>query len=822
MVSIINNSYYMTNKRLLLAGFALLMATVTQAIPAKPGVKRTVTLADGNTVELTLRGDEHFSYYTDAQDTPFLMKNGQLKKMTQQEVTRLWTARKQARMEKVSVSGSRRHAPMRKIGNAGTTTGKHRGLVILIQFPDCPFVTPNTQQTFNRFFNEIGYHDNGMAGSVKDFFLKQSYDQLEIDFDVVGPYTTQLNMDYYGAPTGDSNDSHPAKMVREAVDAASKDVDFSNYDWDDDGEVDQVFVIFAGYNQAQGGASNTIWPHEWILAGEGAAVRYNNKTINTYGCSSELKGNGGNEMDGIGTACHEFSHCLGLPDMYDTNGQKNFGMSYWDVMDAGSYNDDSRTPAGYTAYERWYSGWMEPTEIKEMTRVNDMKPLQEKAEAYILYNEKNRNEYYILENRQPVAFDKGLYGHGLLILHVDYNEGAWMSNNVNVDATCQRMTVIPADGRLAATLASLAGDPWPGTKGNTSLTNYTSPAATLYNENADGTKFMNKPIDNIKEDVENMTVSFVACRPELLAPDANGGSIAAVENAEVGSFTLSWPAVSGAVSYEVELTEIGKAATTPEEALQREFTFEKFYAAKVGFSDLGDKLPSYGLSGWTGSKIFATPNKMRIGTSTANGFVQTPYWSVPESQDITVVLGTGLVKADTPVTGTLQLSYGASGVAATTEDYKFEVNKDGMLILHFTVRSELFRMRITPDAQLYLNYMAIYDGEWSAEQLGYAESLASARRYAQKTTMYTASTNSITFSDMNTGSRYVYRVRSLGEENTVSQWSAEQTFTFSSTGIANIWQETISGSDVFDLQGRKVVAPRQKGIYIRNGKKVAY
>lgn len=817
MVSIINHSYYMTNKRLLLAGFALLMATVTQAIPAKPGVKRTVTLADGNTVELTLQGDEHFSYYTDAQDTPFLMKGGQLKKMTQQEVAQLWTARKQARMEKVSVSGSRRNAPMHKVGNAGTTTGKHRGLVILIQFPDCPFVTPNTQQTFNRFFNEIGYHDNGMAGSVKDFFLKQSYDQLEIDFDVVGPYTTQLNMDYYGAPTEDSNDSHPAKMVREAVDAASKDVDFSNYDWNDDGEVDQVFVIFAGYNQAQGGASNTIWPHEWKLAGEGAAVRYNNKTINTYGCSSELKGNRGNEMDGIGTACHEFSHCLGLPDMYDTNGQKNFGMSYWDVMDAGSYNDDSRTPAGYTAYERWFSGWMEPTEIKEMTRINDMKPLQEKAEAYILYNEKNRNEYYILENRQPVAFDKGLYGHGLLILHVDYNEGAWKSNNVNVDATCQRMTVIPADGRLAATLVSLAGDPWPGTKGNTSLTNYTSPAATLYNENADGTKFMNKPIDNITENVQAMTVSFVACRPELDAPQPTESR----EESD-GGFTVAWTAVSGAVGYEVELTSMARASDDPSEALQREFDFSKCYSKTTGFTDISSKLSNYGLSGWSGSSLYTTPNKLRLGTSTKTGMLKSPTWQVPSSSDITIVMGANIVKD--AVKGTLTVTYGNAGdkiADALKQVAEFQVTGDNRLVLNFKdVRKELFWIEIEPQTQMYLNYLAIYDGIWTAEQLGINNA---ARRAKADVAVYTSATNSYTFQNLSHSRRYAYRVRAIGEENTYSNWGGEATFEFSAAGINGV---TVSGTEMpvcyFDLQGRQVTSPQKHGIYIRNGRKVVY
>ena len=132
-------------------------------------------------------------------------------------------------------------------------------------------------------------------------------------------------------------------------------------------------------------------------------------------------------------------------------------------MDQGSYNDDSRTPAGYTSYERWFSGWLTPTEIKETKRVTDMKPIATNKEAYVLYNDKNKDEYYLLENRQPVGFDAKLPGHGLLILHVDYNGDAWRDNTVNADANHQRVTIIPADNELTSGRVGLAGDPWPGT-----------------------------------------------------------------------------------------------------------------------------------------------------------------------------------------------------------------------------------------------------------------------------------------------------------------------------------------------------------------------
>jgi len=261
--------------KLLLTFAAWMFASATVlAVPAKR-VTKTVRLDNGTTVELTLRGDEHFSFYTDEDGTPYrLSMNGKYERMTTMEVDSIWTKRKAERLGlSSSAQSTRRGMPIRRAGRpSSATTGKHRGLVILMQFQDVQFVTDNPKATFNRFFNEKGYSDNGNAGSVKDYFLRQSYEKLEIDFDVVGPFTTRNKMEDYGAPIYDddgkikTHDVNPVRMISEAVDAASAEVDFSNYDWDNDGEVDQIFVVYAGYNEAQGADANTIWPHEWSLA----------------------------------------------------------------------------------------------------------------------------------------------------------------------------------------------------------------------------------------------------------------------------------------------------------------------------------------------------------------------------------------------------------------------------------------------------------------------------------------------------------------------------------------------------------------------------
>ena len=817
-------------KKTLTLLMALMLGCISaNAVPAKPGVKRTVTLADGSKVELTLRGDEHYSFYTTEDGTPYQLKaDGQLLKLTREEVTERWTALRNERLAADTRRANARVKSPRRVGGANQTTGKHRGLVILIEFSDVKFASADPHTEFNRFFNEEGYHEYGNAGSVRDYFLKQSYGQLEIDFDVVGPYTTGGKLATYGAVDGDRHDVNPTAMVMEGIDQAAKEVDFSNYDWDNDGEVDQIFIICAGYSQAEGADGDYIWPHEWKLGAQGIVRNYNGKKLNTYGVSTELWGNGkttnlDKTIDGIGTACHEFSHCLGLPDFYDTGYSGGFGMHSWSVMDYGSYLDGGHTPAGYTSYERWFAGWLEPTELKEMTTVTDMKPLVTTPEAYILYNEGNKDEYYLLENRQPVDFDAKLPGHGLLVLHVDYDEGYWRSNKLNSDASHQRMTIIPADGKLASN--SLKGDPFPGTTGNTALANYTTPASTVYHANADGRLLMNKDIDSITESEEGL-ISFVACRPELSTPEPDGGK----EIEGEASFTVSWPAVSGAVSYELEVTELSATPTTPAEALLRELNFEKTISKTVGYTDISSKIGEYGLNGWSGSKLYTTPNKLRLGNSSSNGSLVSPWYKVPDSSELTIVFGPKPYKEDTPVKCSFVVRYANSGepiADAPHEDAIVDVTGDGKFVFNYSLRKDLYRMEIEPEGQMYMDYLAVYQGTWTAEQLGITTAAGARQagpRKAGKTTTYETTEPSYTLKDLNTASSFVYRVRAVGEAKNYSSWSAEKTFKFSNpSAIAPVTFGEKTNAEIYDLQGRRLgtaVESLPKGLYIIGGKKI--
>ena len=802
-------------KSLMMAVLLLLSCLTAHAVPAYPA-KRVITKKDGTKMTLTLRGDEHYSFFTDDEGQTYQLIDGDYTPVSNDDIKAIWTAR----MKKANQSKARRHSVARVGKPVPGLTGSKKGLVILMQFQDLKFAYDNAHEVFNDYFNKEGYSDFGMTGSVQDYFKAQSYGQFELDFDVVGPYTASQKLAYYGKAVQDYNDERPAELIQEAVQHADDDVNYADYDWDGDGEVDQVFVIFAGYSQAEGASSDYLWPHESHLKAWGINLKLDDTVIDTYACSSELRGDGKISKDmlaGIGTACHEFSHCLGLPDMYNTMDQNaSYGMGYWDVMDAGSYNNNGCTPAGFTSYERMFAGWLTPTELNTMTRIQGMKPLTEAKEAYILYNDNNKDEYYLLENRQLVGFDAALGGHGLLVIHVDYNEDSWVMNDVNVAAAHQRMTPIAADGKYD--FYSEAGDPFPGKSGATELTNYSTPAATLYNENTDGRKLMSKPLDNITESEDGL-ISFVACRPELAIPEPGEGTEG--ENA----FTVTWPAVTGAVSYELELTEMPKATDNPQEALQAEFNFDKCVSKSVGFTDISSKLGDYGLSKWSGNKLFTSPNKLLIGTSSAAGSIKTPTWPVPSSSELTVVIGAQLFKEGTPVKGVIRTAFGNEGETISYDETPFELTESGMMVFNFSTRKELYILEIRPESRMYLNYFAIYDGTWSAEQLGLANQ--SARQMSPKKavtiTNYTTDTNSYTFKDLNTKSRFFYRVRALGEEGTRSQWSEEKGFTFA-TGIIDMRQETTAKDNrIFDVRGVYKGTNKDmlgKGIYIIGGKKV--
>ena len=520
-----------------------LAASTTFAVPAKQA-KKTLTLADGTQVVATQMGDEYMNWwqadngmrYVESQDKEGVYEAANMDVMAAHaQMRRAIIGEKRAKrlnsvVKPVNMSFSSGQQRV-QIGDEHITyTGKKKGIIILVQFPNQKFETGHDNAYYKMVANEKGLtHEDGYVGSVTDYFLSQSNGQFELDFDIAGPYTLSHTSSYYGKNDGANIDTKVGYMIQEGCDAAVADgFNFNDYDWDGDGYADQVFVLYAGLGEASGGDAKTVWPHEYQIRYTcvGKVLNYTAEgkgKVDTYACANEMErvinnatGTYTNELKlaGIGTICHEFSHCLGFADMYDTSSNGgNYGMGFYDVMSAGSYNGGGFTPCNYTAYERIYAGWTEPIVLDEPATIKAMQSSEDYGRPFILYNDKHPDEFYTLENRQKKGWDAELYGSGLMITHVDYDQTKWGINQVNTSASDhQRCTIFHADNDADGTvLESIKNDLYPYMSGgvplNDELTDDSRPAAKLYNKNADGTKYMGKPITAIKKNV-NGTISF--------------------------------------------------------------------------------------------------------------------------------------------------------------------------------------------------------------------------------------------------------------------------------------------------------------------------
>lgn len=497
-------------KRILLSISAVLAAIAIQAMPVKPGICRNITLADGTVVKAELVGDEHLTYWRTAdgacyRQTPSAGVFSKVELSALQSEYDAVVAQKAAR-EKAILESARTSMPVKKV-EGSKFQGKKKCLVILANFADTKFKPEHTLDLYKQIINGENYSDEtlGFKGSVRDYFKAQSGGQFEIDFDVVGP--VDLPKGYAGYGKNDASGRDQAAlvypMVEDAVNLAKDQVtDWKQYDWDGDGLVEEVFVLYAGHGQATYPQDpDLVWPHKSAIDPMTVA---DGVKVSVYACSCEL---GATEaIDGIGAFCHEFSHCMGLKDHYDING-RGYGTGFWDIMCFGCYNGNTFLPAEYNSYEKMFCGWKEPIVLNaEPQKIEGMKALAAGGDTYIFYNDGNENEYYMLENRQKTGWDAALPGEGLIVLHVDYSKGAWEDNQVNYNAARQRMTVIPADNALGSTDEDKAGDAWPY-QGNNSLTNYSRPACTVYNANTDGTGYMNKYLLNITQNADG-TISF--------------------------------------------------------------------------------------------------------------------------------------------------------------------------------------------------------------------------------------------------------------------------------------------------------------------------
>jgi len=294
-----------------------------------------------------------------------------------------------------------------------TTNNNAKAICALIGFPDKPIT--KALSDFEQLMNQIGYRSSNARGSVRDFYLENSYGQLDLIITVVGPYVAVNNWSYYGA-----SDARARDLAKEAADFTFNEANINPADYDNDGDgyIDAFHFLYAGYGEEAGGGSDCIWAHMW---GFNHPLVYGSKRLDVYSCSPELRGNGGSSITSIGPICHELCHIFGSPDFYDADGEESGGdfdgTGDWDLMASGSWNGNGDTPAHINMYQKIDFGWVSPIELNSTQTITDMPNSALNPVAYTVLTPTS-GEYYVLENRQREGFDRNVPGTGLLIYHV--------------------------------------------------------------------------------------------------------------------------------------------------------------------------------------------------------------------------------------------------------------------------------------------------------------------------------------------------------------------------------------------------------------------
>lgn len=539
-------------------------------------IKKTVSQSDGTFLNVTRTGGNHLVYYITDDGIPvFPANNGdycyaqfandgevvasdviahELSARSPMEcryaddyLSRFNSFLKMRNLARYSV-GSREDASVSSIGDV-------RVPVILAEFKDVSFQQGNGIERFSKHFNASSYKEEGGAGSVRDYFISQSDSAFRPTFDVLAKVKVSRERSYYGANSG-GNDIRARAYMSEAVDSAiAAGVDFSPYKKNNN-EI-FVVVIFPGPGeQVSSDRPELIWAaYYYSMSHTVGGLKFSSGLV-----MDELADYGEGEMfDGIGTFCHEFSHALGLPDFYNTNGASGiFGMDVWDIMDYGQFCNHtsaagvSRTPVGYSAYEREFMGWLKVDTLENRKQTVTLAPLTAKSghRAYRIpnHNDPTGDEYYLLENRQADDWYLSLYGEGMLVMHVDYSPSAWGNNIVNNNASHQRMTIIPADNALtplANRTRYYKGDPFPGYTNNTELSSITTPCDTVYKG-----KYMRVRLSNIHLD-SSRNIVFDYQHPYIV-------DSLSVTSMEAEGFTVSWAKMKFIQRYAVVLSQDGR------------------------------------------------------------------------------------------------------------------------------------------------------------------------------------------------------------------------------------------------------------------------
>lgn len=550
-------------KKILLSITFALMGIVSGFAAKAHTALTTITQSDGSQLTIRLHGDEHYSWYSTTDDvllvqvgknyyvaqveedgtlkaTPQLAHNAGERGTVEEQVIN--NQNKEKFLNSLNAEPQALAKPFGEVYPAYFPhTGSPKALVILVEFQDVKFKTSNPVATFTHYLKGAEGEDapeankayvKGMVnyGSVSQYFNDMSQGQFKPQFDIVGPVTVSKNSAYYGGNIGKATDVNFAQMIAEACKSVSDKVNFADYDQNNDGYVDLVYVIYAGYSESiNGNSSDCLWPKSGTNAfyepGTNNLLKLNGKRICRYGINNELnatptveeeKFNGMKLLNGIGLFCHEFSHTMGLPDLYPTvkaSRVDNQNPEYWDLMDGGEYTYSGYFPTPYSPWEMDVMGWTAPIELGDEAKQVSLNSYASDRTAYKINGE--NDEYLLIQNIQTDGWWRGITKAfnttGMLVWRIDYPyTTVSLDNRLNNEIGKPNVMIVPADGYVISDYnhgdgkrwtdkdynLSLQADPFPGTKNVTELLSVELNNSTL-----------KKPFYNIKE-TDDGVISF--------------------------------------------------------------------------------------------------------------------------------------------------------------------------------------------------------------------------------------------------------------------------------------------------------------------------
>jgi len=512
-------------RKLILICLGLMIPLCIYAVRAWPQ-PTDVRQSDGTRLTVVLHGDEHFHYYATPDGILLVQQQGAYRvadvrpdgtlhatphlahNAGQRTADELQAAARQNRqlfLQRGYAKAARRRAPAEAVPDDHTLfphTGSPRAVVILAQFSDTTFTLSDPKRAFDSYFNATSTPDDLGMGEAKNtrslatYLSEASLGQFRPQFDVYGPVTLPNPLKTYGGTKENGDDERIDLLLRDACTLMDDSLDFAQYDANDDGYVDVVIIIYAGYSEAfTENSPECIWP----IAGKRNGGTYDGKRVARYAVSAELNGYPGCwskapyvRINGIGPIAHEFCHTLGLPDFYPTitlDDYDNQSMGYWSLMDTGIYLSNGYKPVALTAWEREALGWIDIPTLEQSATL-DIRPIDQGGTAYRIMNDNDPsgNEYFLIEDIQCTGINSAQKGHGLLVYHVDYDRTLFSTatNRVNDVSGHPRMTVVPADGLLfsdahfgetidgtvvdnAYFYDQMSGDPFPGTRNVSAL-----------------------------------------------------------------------------------------------------------------------------------------------------------------------------------------------------------------------------------------------------------------------------------------------------------------------------------------------------------------